>query len=105
MMAEDKKEKRQSFCLASSGAREDMVGEQKAKPRVRQTEAWVGRRAGCLGVPSLLPLRILLGKGPHGPSRGEVHETGSASLGFRTGIQCWANCGGSSQTMTRWLCP
>lgn len=33
----DKKEKwkRQSFCLTSSGAREDMVGEQKAKPRVK----------------------------------------------------------------------
>lgn len=36
---------RQIFCLAFSGAKEDMVGEEKAKPRVRQNEAWVGRRS------------------------------------------------------------
>lgn len=100
VMAEDKEKwKRQSFCLASSDAREDTVGEQKAKPRVRQTEARVGRRDGCFSVPSLLPLGVLLEKGPHGPSRGEVREAGSASLGFRMEHQYWANCRGNSQTV------
>lgn len=63
---------RQILCLAFSGAKEeDMVGEEKAKPRVRQNEAWVGRRrVGSFGVSSPLPWGVLPGKGPCGPSRG-----------------------------------
>lgn len=74
---EEEKWERQIFCLAFNGATEDMVGEEEAKPRVRQTEVWVGRRSvGSFGVSSLLPCGVLLGKGPCGPPRGEVHEAG-----------------------------
>lgn len=103
VMAEDKKEKRQEFCLTSSDARKDMMGEQKAKPRVRQSEAWVGRRVGCSGVPSPLPLEVWLGKGPCDPSRGE----GWFSF---TGIQDRNSELGKLQReqphrVTQWPCP
>lgn len=75
MRAKEEKWERQ-ICLAFSGAKENMVGEKEAKPRVKQTEAWVRRRVGSIGVSPILPWGVLLGKGLHGPSRGEVHEAG-----------------------------
>lgn len=44
--------------------------EREAKPKVRQTEAQVGRRrVGNFWVSSLLPCGVLLGKGPCGPPK------------------------------------
>lgn len=67
---EEEEWERQICCM------EDMVGGKEAKPRVRRTGAWAGRRVGRFGVSSFLLWGVLLGKGPCGPCRGEVHEAG-----------------------------
>lgn len=74
---EEEKWERQIFCLAFSGAKEDVVGEEEAKPGVRQIEARVGRRrVGSFEVSSLLPWGFCWEKDPMAHPGAEVHEAG-----------------------------